>query len=109
MQHTVVTKNSQFMLAGIKINDCAACCPVTKRPLFLCKIATSKEESRTQSYENCIPTTLIVAKETNEMIDFALREKYCKYQQEDELADTNTSIFFFGEGYKHSICPGMQI
>jgi hypothetical protein len=96
---TVVTKNCHFMLAGIKINDRAACCPFTKLPLFIHQTATSKEESRIQSYKNCIPTTLIVAKETNEVIDFALKEKCLMYRQEDELSDTDTSIFL-GEGYK---------
>jgi hypothetical protein len=36
----------------------------------------SNKESRVQSYENCIPATLIVPKETNKFIDFALKAKY---------------------------------
>jgi hypothetical protein len=92
------------MLPSIKINNRAACCPVTKRPLFVQKTTRSKEESWVQTYKNCITTTLIVAKETNEVIGFALMVKYLKYQQEDALADTGTSIFL-GEGYKPLLMP----
>jgi hypothetical protein len=41
---------------------------------------------------------MIITKETGAVIDFVLKAKYLKYHQEDELSDTETSIFL-GEGF----------
>jgi hypothetical protein len=104
----IVTNTCHFMLEGIKIKNHAACFPAMKRRLFVCQTTMSEEESWVQSYEKCIPTRLIVAKETNDVIDFTLKAKYLKYQQEDELSDTDTSLLLEKDVSSY-ICPQIQI
>lgn len=96
---TRVSKNIHLMLFGFKVNDRASICPLSKRPLFLSKTNNREEASLVQSYENCIPTCLVIAKETKEVVEYALGDKYRLMQKEDALDDNAQSIIL-GPGYK---------
>jgi hypothetical protein len=96
---TRLSKNIHLMLFGLKINDRGACCPLSKRPLFLPKTNDGQETSLVQSYENCIPTCLVIAKETTAVVEHALGDKYRLMQEEDALDDDAQSILL-GPAYK---------
>jgi hypothetical protein len=96
---TRLSKNIHLMLFGLKLNDRAACCPLSKRPLFLPKTEDQQERSLVQSYENCIPTCLVIAKETTAVVEYALGDKYRRMQEEDALDDNAQSILL-GQAYK---------
>jgi hypothetical protein len=101
---TNITKNMSICMYGIKIVDRAARCPVSKRPLWLQVEDGAQSQSLIQSCENSIPTKLIIGKETNEMVRWALKENFKDMETENALtvADDFTIL---GEGFKPLLCP----
>jgi hypothetical protein len=54
-----LNKRDTHVLYGLKVNDKAAICPVTKRPIF-----ANSDKTILQSRNNCFPVKMIMARET---------------------------------------------
>jgi hypothetical protein len=101
---TNITKNMSICMYGFKVVDRAAICPVSKRPLWLQAEEGVQTQSLIQSCENSIPTKLIIGKETNEMVRWALTDNFKEMELENALTFDDTSTIL-GEGYKPLLCP----
>jgi hypothetical protein len=99
-----VSRNLGVIIYGIKIADRAAVCPLSKRPVWLCTEDGQSAQSLIQSYKNCIPLTLIVGKETPALINWALKDNFDLFKQEDQLGDGKSSLLL-GEGFFPIRCP----
>jgi hypothetical protein len=93
-----------FMMYGIKVTDRAAKCPVSKRPLWLHAEEGGQSQSLIQSFENSIPTKLVIGKETSEMVRWALTENFKDMEIENALTIDDDSTIL-GEGFKPLLCP----
>jgi hypothetical protein len=82
---TNITKNVSFIIYGIKINDRAAVCPITKRPLDIPAENDKSAQTVVQSYENCIPVKIIIGKKRKEVVYAQLKENFDKLAEEDSF------------------------
>jgi hypothetical protein len=99
-----MVKNILIMMYGSKVTDRAANCPVSKMPLWLHVEEGEQSQSLIHSCENFIPTTLVIGKETKEMLQWALPENFKDLEIENTLMFDDVSTIL-REGYKPLQCP----
>jgi hypothetical protein len=101
---TRISKGFGFVIMGLKFTDRGGRCPLTHRPLILQAEEGRKGQSFVQSYENCIPLSMVVGKETNDLVRWAFKENFKVLELEDKLTEDDTSSIL-GEGFKPLRCP----
>jgi hypothetical protein len=91
--------NLSFLIYGIKIVDKAAVCPLSKRSLWMHTTDGQLDKSLIQSWENCIPSKIIIGKEMKELVSWDLEKNFRELEKETNLNDDDHSSIL-GKGYK---------